>query len=33
MPDVIACLISGAMKKRPDNRIIEACFFAADGAE
>ena len=27
LPDVVACLISEAIKKRPDDRIIEACCF------
>lgn len=27
LPDVVACLISEAIRKRPDDRIIEACCF------
>ncbi|MGK7864886.1 hypothetical protein [Falsiroseomonas sp. E2-1-a4] len=31
-PDLVACLVSEATKKRPANRIVEACCFLLEGA-
>jgi len=31
-PDLIACLVAEAGKKRPADRIVEACYFLLEGA-
>lgn len=31
-PDLVACLVSEATRKRPSDRIVEACCFLLEGA-